>query len=119
MIVTTVHYEDFKRFVTGTGIAPPQAFDPATGKPVDPKAHDPVDPKAHAPAKPAPKAGPKIDGAVYYWGDTPTNTAWGCCLVAKDGHTVVSSGSLDGREPGTFDDDFPDAIELDGHLSFS
>lgn len=131
MHVTTTHYEDFKRFVTGVGVAPPPAFDPATGEPMAGSAAPPV-PEApkldpNAPKKPASapepkakaKAGPKMDGAVYHWGGTPANGAWGCALVSGDFKNVVQSGSLDGKEPKTFAADFPDAVQLDGALSIA
>lgn len=120
MHIRMAHYEDFKRFVTGVGVAPPPAFDPLTGKPMPGTVPAPVvDPAAPptAPVKPAPapKAGPKMAGAVYDWGGTPGNP-WECILVSTDFHNVVSSRALDGLEPKTFAVDFPDAVTLDGRL---
>lgn len=128
MHVTTTHYEDFKRFVTGVGVTPPPAFDPATGKPMpgnaSPPAPDPLaagdsPPKKPAASEPKAKAGPKMAGAVYHWGGTPLNGNWGCALVSDDGKNTVQSSSLDGKEPKTFAADFPDAVQLDGALSIA
>lgn len=111
MHVTTTHYEDFKRFVTGVGVAPPPLDKPDPDAPVDANPVPAPEPKG--------KAGPKMAGAVYHWGGTPANGAWGCALVSADFKNTVQSGSLDGVEPKTFAADFPDAVKLDGALTIS